>query len=86
MQETTIVIQNESGLHARPAALLVQEAGKYESQVQLVKAGKQVDAKSLLGVMSLSVRKGDEITIRAEGNDAEAAVNGLRSLIESGLE
>jgi phosphocarrier protein HPr len=63
--------------------LLVQEAGKFESKITLVKAGKEVDAKSLLGVMSLAVKKGDEITIRAEGADAEQAVSALVERLEN---
>ncbi|OYD06901.1 HPr family phosphocarrier protein [Paludifilum halophilum] len=85
MTEEKITIQNKSGLHARPAALLVKEAGNYTSNIQLVKEDKQADAKSLLGVMSLSVRKGDEIAIRAEGEDEDQAAQQLRDLIESGL-
>ncbi|MDA8351625.1 MAG: HPr family phosphocarrier protein [Firmicutes bacterium] len=85
MYEETLTISNETGLHARPAALLVKEAGKFECSIKLVKEGKEVDAKSLLGVMSLSVRQGEEITLRAEGDDAEQAVKTLRQLIESGL-
>lgn len=83
MMEKTLTIQHPSGLHARPASLLVQEAGKFESKITLVKAGKEVDAKSLLGVMSLAVKKGDEITIRAEGADAEQAVSALVERLEN---
>ncbi|MFC4077596.1 HPr family phosphocarrier protein [Salinithrix halophila] len=83
--EETLTIQNETGLHARPAALLVKGAGQFQSQIQLVKGDKQADAKSLLGVMSLSVRKGDELVIRAEGDDAADAARSLRQLIENGL-
>jgi phosphocarrier protein len=83
MTEKTLTIQHPSGLHARPASLLVQEASKFESKITLVKAGKEVDAKSLLGVMSLAVKKGDEITIRAEGADAEQAVSALVERLEN---
>ncbi|MBN2910353.1 HPr family phosphocarrier protein [Polycladomyces sp. WAk] len=83
MTEKTLTIQHPSGLHARPASLLVQEASKFESKITLVKAEKEVDAKSLLGVMSLAVKQGDEITIRAEGADAEQAVSALVDRLEN---
>ncbi|AUS09876.1 HPr family phosphocarrier protein [Laceyella sacchari] len=79
--EKTVTITNASGLHARPAALLVKEASAFKSVIKLVKNGKEVDAKSLLGVMSLAAKQNDEITIRAEGEDAEAAVNKLAEII-----
>ncbi|SMO77829.1 phosphocarrier protein [Melghirimyces algeriensis] len=85
MYQENVIIQNESGLHARPAALLVKEAGNFSSEIQLVKNGKEANAKSLLGLMSLSIQKGDEITLKAEGEDAEKAVTTLRQLIESGF-
>jgi phosphocarrier protein HPr len=83
MTEKTLTIQHPSGLHARPASLLVQEASKFQSKITLVKAGKEVDAKSLLGVMSLAVKQGDEITVRAEGADAEQAVSALVERLEN---
>lgn len=82
MSQKKVTISNPSGLHARPAALLVKEAGKFTSKVQLVKEGKEVDAKSLLGVMSLAAKQNDEIIVQAEGEDAEEAVNHLAQFIE----
>jgi phosphocarrier protein len=82
MLEKTVTITNPSGLHARPAALLVKEAGSFKSTIKLVKNGKEVDAKSLLGVMSLAAKQNDQITIRAEGEDAEAAVNHIAAFLE----
>lgn len=82
MAQKKVIISNPSGLHARPAALLVKEAGKFTSKVQLVKEGKEVDAKSLLGVMSLAAKQNDEIIVQAEGEDAEEAVNHLAQFIE----
>lgn len=83
MAEKTVTIKNASGLHARPASLLVKEAGAFKSTIKIVKDGKEVDAKSLLGVMSLAAKQNDTITVRAEGEDAEAAVEKLASFIES---
>lgn len=74
MAEKTVTIQNPTGLHARPASLLVQQASKFSSTIKLIKDNKEVDAKSLLGVMSLAVRENDSVTVRAEGTDAEEAV------------
>ncbi|MBA4543320.1 MULTISPECIES: HPr family phosphocarrier protein [Thermoactinomyces] len=82
MSEKTITINNPSGLHARPAALLVKEASNFKSAIKLVKNGKEVDAKSLLGVMSLAAKQNDQITVRAEGEDAEAAVNHIAAFLE----
>lgn len=82
MSEKTITINNPSGLHARPAALLVKEASNFRSAIKLVKNGKEVDAKSLLGVMSLAAKQNDQITVRAEGEDAEAAVNHIAAFLE----
>ena len=82
MAQKKVTISNPSGLHARPAALLVKEAGKFTSKVQLVKEEKEVDAKSLLGVMSLAAKQNDEIIVQAEGEDAEEAVNHLAQFIE----
>jgi phosphocarrier protein HPr len=83
MAEKTVTIKNASGLHARPASLLVKEAGAFKSTIKIVKNGKEVDAKSLLGVMSLAAKQNDTITVRAEGEDAEAAVEKLAAFIES---
>jgi phosphocarrier protein len=83
MAEKKVTVPNPSGLHARPAAVFIQTANKYSSQVKVEKAGKEVDAKSLLGVMSLAVKQNEEIIIRAEGEDAEEAVAELSQLVES---
>ncbi|PTM56517.1 HPr family phosphocarrier protein [Desmospora activa] len=85
MVEQQLTITNQTGLHARPAAQLVKEAGQFSSQIYLVKDGKQADAKSLLGVMSLAIRGGEEITIRAEGEDEKEAVQALTQWIENEL-
>lgn len=85
MAEQTVVIQNKSGLHARPASLLVNTAGKFQSNIRLVKNDKEVDLKSILGVMSLAVTSGETVVIKADGPDAEEAVKQLTALIEQGL-
>ncbi|SFU53616.1 HPr family phosphocarrier protein [Alicyclobacillus macrosporangiidus] len=85
MVEQTVTLNNRSGLHARPATLLVREAGKHPCNVWIRKGDKEVDAKSILGVMSLAVGRGETITVRADGSGEEAALKALVELIESGL-
>ncbi len=80
--EKILVINNETGLHARPASQLVKKAGKFESKIEIIVDEKEVNAKSIMGIMSLGLGKGDQITLRAEGEDAEAAVKGLTEFIE----
>ncbi|UCE17984.1 MAG: HPr family phosphocarrier protein [Gemmatimonadota bacterium] len=83
MIEKKVRIQNRLGLHARPAALIVQTAGKFISNITLVKDSLQVNGKSIMGVMMLAAEYGSEIVIRANGSDAEAAVEALEALIQS---
>ncbi|MDQ0415955.1 phosphotransferase system HPr (HPr) family protein [Croceifilum oryzae] len=79
--EKKVMVQLETGLHARPAAYFVQEANKYASQVFIEKEGRKVNAKSIMGVMSLAVAKGTEIVISAEGIDEEKAVEALATIV-----
>lgn len=83
MIEKSVVVKNKTGLHARPAALFVQTANKYSSEIYIEKEGKKVNAKSIMGVMSLAVSQGTEIKISAEGDDEQKAVDNLVELIES---
>jgi len=69
MLERQFTINNEQGLHARPASLLVQAASQSKSSVLLIKEGKEYNAKSILGIMSVGAKKGDRITIRTDGPD-----------------
>lgn len=80
--EKTFTIRNKLGLHARAASFFVQEANRYSSEVFIVKDGQEVNGKSILGVLMLAAPKGSEITLRIEGEDAEAAMDGLGRLIE----
>ena len=81
--EKKVSIQNKLGLHARPAALFVQTASKYRSEIKVEKAGEEVNGKSILGLMSLAAAHRDVITLKAEGEDAVEAIEGLEGLIES---
>ena len=78
-----VVVQNQVGLHARPATFFIQKANEYKSSIWVEKDEKRVNAKSLLGVLSLGVTKGISITILAEGPDEEQAVNDLVAMISS---
>lgn len=81
MIEREVEIVNRLGLHARAAAKLVQTAGGYDSRLWLVKDGEEVDAKSILGLLLLAASQGSTVTLRAEGNDAEEAVDAVATLI-----
>jgi len=83
MLEAKIVLKNQTGLHARPASILVTEAGKFKSDIYILKDGREINAKSILGVLSMGARKGDEITLRISGEDEEQALSRLTELLEN---
>ncbi|PKL44520.1 MAG: HPr family phosphocarrier protein [Candidatus Riflebacteria bacterium HGW-Riflebacteria-2] len=85
MKRKEVEIRNKLGLHARPASLVVKLAGKFESEIQLIKEDTEINAKSILGVMMLAAGPGQRVTITAEGSDELEAVDALASLIESGF-
>ena len=78
-----ITVQNQVGLHARPATFFIQKANEYKSTIWISREERKVNAKSLLGVLSLGITKDTTVTIIAEGVDEEDAVNGLIELISS---
>ncbi len=81
MPQTETEIVNKLGLHARAAARLTEVAGAYAAEIWLSRNGRRVNAKSIMGVMMLAAGKGSRIVIEAEGEDAEAALAALVSLI-----
>lgn len=83
MVERTIEVSNPTGLHAKLAALFVQTAGKFTSSIWIAKGEKKVNAKSIMGLMSLAVSRGSEVVIGAEGEDEHLAVKELAYLITS---
>ena len=85
MTERVILIQNEVGLHARPATFFIQKSNSYKSTILIEKSTRRANAKSLLGVLSLGIEQGDEILIKADGVDEAEAVDGLASLLLSGF-
>lgn len=85
MKEQKFQITDDTGIHARPATLLVNKAGQYEAHVEMQFNGKAVNLKSIMGVMSLGVPKGAEVTITAEGTDEEQAIQGISETIKEHL-
>jgi phosphotransferase system HPr (HPr) family protein len=81
-----VILNNESGLHARPAALFVQTANKFTSDIYVELKGAKVDGKSIMGVMSLGAFHGEEITLIAKGEDEKEALRELIKLVEYGLQ
>lgn len=79
----TFTIKNELGLHARAAGRIVEVANRYKSRIYLERDGRQVDARSLLGILTLACPRGSKIVIRAEGEDAREAIDDFERLIES---
>lgn len=83
MVSNEVTVQNSVGLHARPATFFIQRANEFKSSIWVEKDERRVNAKSLLGVLSLGIVKGTKINIVADGSDQEEAVNTLVTLIES---
>ncbi|MCF6461747.1 HPr family phosphocarrier protein [Clostridium sp. Cult3] len=86
MIKKDVVLNNETGLHARPAALFVKVANKFISDIYVESKGTRVDGKSIIGVMSLGAFHGEEITLIAKGEDEKEAIDKLTKLVEYGLE
>ena len=85
MISRNITIQNNVGLHARPATFFIQKANSYKSSIWVEKDDRRVNAKSLLGVLSLGVTRGMQITLSADGQDEVEALNGLEELVSTGF-
>ena len=85
MLTRSIQVKNSVGLHARPATYFIQEANKYRSSISVKKDSRKVNAKRLLGVLSLGVVQGMNIEIEADGSDEADAIEALTKLIESGF-
>jgi phosphocarrier protein len=81
MAERAVRIANKNGLHARPAAEIVKTAAKFKSDVTIVRDELEVNGKSIMGVMMLAAEFGSTVTLRAAGDDAEAAVDAIASCI-----
>jgi len=81
MVQQQVTVKLRTGLQARPAAFFVQEANRFASEIFVEKGNKKVNAKSIMGIMSLAISSGTDITISAEGPDAAQAVSSLASLV-----
>lgn len=84
MERKTIVLDNDEGLHARPAAKFVQKANKYESDIDIEFSGNIVNGKSIIGIMSLGAYPGEKLTIVAKGRDEKKAVEELIAFLKGG--
>ncbi len=85
MLSRKVTIMNNIGLHARPATFFIQKANAYKSSLWVEKGDRRVNAKSLLGVLSLGIAKDSEILLIADGADEQAALDGLVDLITNGM-
>lgn len=83
MISQNVTVTNQTGIHARPAALFISTAAKFKSEITVIKGAKRGNAKSLLSILSLGISKDSEITISAEGEDENEAVAKLVELVKS---
>jgi phosphotransferase system HPr (HPr) family protein len=81
MAEINLIINHEVGLHARPASLFVQTASQFLSDIEVTHGEITANAKSILGILTLGANQGAEITIKAEGDDAQEAIDALEELV-----
>jgi len=83
MVETTIIIKNRLGLHARAAVKFVNTANRFSADVKIEKDGSEIDGKSILGILTLAATQGTEIVLRVDGADEESALKALVTLINT---
>lgn len=81
-KEKTVKVMNKTGLHARPASQFVKKASQYKAETTIIFEGKEVNAKSIMGLMSLGISKGSQITLKSEGEDANKAIADLAEFVE----
>ncbi|MDR1124412.1 MAG: HPr family phosphocarrier protein [Elusimicrobiota bacterium] len=82
MIKEDIEIKNKLGIHARPAALLAQEAGRYKSDILIARDGMEINAKSIMGIMMLAAEQGSKISLRVHGSDEEQAFLALKAVLK----
>ena len=85
MKSFDYVITDEVGIHARPAGLLVKEAKSYDSVIRITKDGKSAEAKKLMALMGLGVKKGDTVTVSVEGGDEESVAAKMEEFFKNNL-
>ena len=86
MYSQEAVVNNQVGLHARPATFFIQKANEFKSSIWVEKEDRKVNAKSLLGVLSLGIAQGMTITLLADGSDEDEAIAGLAELVNTGFQ
>ncbi|WP_392566327.1 HPr family phosphocarrier protein [Utexia brackfieldae] len=85
MIKETVTVKNKTGIHARPAGVIVKTAGKYQSTIELVYNGKTLKAKGIMGLLGAGIKGGSEIEIICDGADEKEAMAELKGLFESGF-
>lgn len=85
MKEFTYAVTDPIGIHARPAGLLVKEAKKFQSTITIAKDGKEVNCLKLMGVMSLGVKNGESVVVKADGADEDAAIAAFEEFFKANL-
>lgn len=85
MKEFTYTVNDPQGIHARPAGLIVKQASAFKSRITITKEEKEVDAKKILSIMSLGVKRDHDITIKAEGEDETEAIEALSTLVKGNI-
>ena len=85
MIEKEIEVVNRAGIHTRPASMIVKTTAKYKSDIYLIRDGFSINAKSIIGVMTLAAEQGAKLIIRADGPDEKEAVDDVAKLFESGF-
>jgi phosphocarrier protein len=85
MPEREVQVINEAGIHARPAAEIVKTAARFRADITIVKEGLDVNARSIMGVMRLAAECGSTVLIKAEGDDAQAAIDAIADVIAAGF-
>lgn len=85
MIETTLTIRNAAGLHTRPAAMLVKLTATFSSDIYLIRDGFTINAKSIIGVMTLAAEQGSQLLLRVDGRDEEKAIQEITHFFETGF-
>jgi len=85
MTEKQVVVKNRTGLHTRPAAAIVKLAAKFKSEIYLIRDKFIINGKSIIGVMTLAAEQGCELTLRAEGEDEQYAIDEIAKLFDNGF-
>ncbi|SCY33607.1 HPr family phosphocarrier protein [Alkaliphilus peptidifermentans] len=83
MIKETVTVKNDSGLHARPATVLIKKISMYKSEVTIAKADYEANAKSIMGVLAMAIKKGEEIDIIVEGPDEEEVLREIKVLFDT---